>query len=344
MPDPPELIPVEVEDINAISLDETTALVGVLDAFRAVDVVSEVSGKIAAIHHDVGSPVKAGTSLASLDKVVLRQALNQAEAAVLAAQARYELAHADFVRDSTLFVHGDIAQAALDASRTARTGALAELRASNAARELAARDLEESEIRAPFRGIVARRHAELGAFVAPGTPLFRVVDIDSLRLVLSVAQRHVASLAIGSEVSLTSEAVENLPITGRIRSISPEADESTRTFPVEVVLANPRGRPLRDGLVVRATLVLGTVDQAIAVPREAIIRRTGGDFAFVVEDSAAHQRSVQVGALVGDRYVIDDGLRPGDRLVVVGAQNLQDGSHVVIEREPSAGADDGADS
>jgi multidrug efflux system membrane fusion protein len=343
-PDRPSVIPVEVTVITPTMLDETTVLVGVLDAYRAVDVVSEVSGKIATLYHDVGDGVRAGTPLASLQKAVLRETLNQAEAALLAAQARYELSRNDFARDSTLFAHGDIAEAAMDASRTVYTASLADLKARRAGRELAARDLREADIRAPFTGVVARRYGDIGAFVASGTSLFRIVDIDSLRLVLSVAQRHVGRLARGREVSVTAEALGDKRFTGRIRSISPEADENTRTFPVEIVLANPPGRPLRDGLVVRATLVLGTIDQAIAVPREAIIKRTGGEFVFVVSDSVAHQRSVQVGAMIGDRYVIEDGLQPEERLVIVGAQNLHDGAQVVIEQEVSAGKGGAAES
>jgi RND family efflux transporter MFP subunit len=324
-------------EVTPTKLEETTVLTGVLEAFRAVDVVSEVSGKLAVVHRDVGDEVKSGALLASLDKSVLRETLNQAEAAVLAAQARYDLTRDDFRRDSTLSASGDIAVAALDASRAAYTASLADLKASKAARELAARDLREADIRAPFAGVVAQRRSDVGTYVTPGAPLFRVVETDSLRLRLSVAQRHVARLTPGSGVSLTADALGDRRFTGRIRWISPEADEYTRTFPVEVVLANPVGRPLRSGLVVRAVLVLGTLDQAVAVPREAILKRTGGHFVFVVADSVAHQRNVQLGLLIGDRYVIEEGLQPGEQLVTAGAQNLEDGAQVRIEQGDTAG-------
>ncbi len=337
-------VPVEVMQIVPARLEETTSIAGVLDAYRAVDVVSEVVGRIERVYHDVGDRVRTGTRLASVDKAVLQETLNQAEAALLGAQARFELAHDDFRRDSTLFAHGDIAVAAFDASRTAYTAALADLSARMASRELVARDLREADIRAPFAGIVARRSVDIGTFVSQGTPLFRVVDVDSLRLVLSVSQKNVGRLTPGDEVVITVEALGDRRFAGRIRSVSPEADEATRTFPVEVILENPPDKPLRDGLVVRAVIVLGALEQAVAIPREAIIKRTGGHFVFVVADSMAHQRSVTVGRLIGDRYAIEDGLQPGERMVVTGAQNLEDGVRVVVEDEVTAGPNEDTES
>jgi len=329
--DAPAVVPVEVIEVAPASLEETTVLTGVLDAIRGVDIVSEVSGRIETIHRDVGHSVRAGAALASLDKKVMREALNQADAALMAAEARYRLAQDDLGRDSTLYATGDIAQAILDGSAMATTAALADLKAARAARELAARSLSEADIRAPFSGVVARRHYDVGSYVAPGMPVFRIVAIDSLRLVLNVAQRHVGRLAPGGMVSMTADAFGEQRIMGRIRSIGPEADAQTRTFPVEVVVANPPGAPLRSGLVVNAALVLGALGERVSVPRETVIRRTGGHYVFVVADSVAEQRPVTLGPLVGDRYVIERGLESGDLVVTSGAQNLQDSTRVAIE-------------
>ncbi|MBN1423273.1 efflux RND transporter periplasmic adaptor subunit [Candidatus Fermentibacteria bacterium] len=324
-------VPVEIIEVIPASLEETTALSGVLAAIRGVDVVSEVAGRIETIHRDVGQTVREGDPLATLDTQVMRETLNQAEAALLAAGARHAMAKEDLSRDSTLFSHGDIAQAALDAGTMAYTAALADLKAARAARELAARSLSEADIRAPFAGVVARRHCDLGSYVAPGMPVFRVVALDSLRLVVNVSQRHVGRLSVDGSVTMTTDALGDRQFVGRIRSISPEADSMTRTFPVEVLFANPPGRPLRSGLVVRATLMLGALDERIAVPREAVIRRTGGHFVFVVADSVATQRIVTLGPLIGDQYVVEEGLESGEQLVVAGVQNLHDGAPVSIE-------------
>ncbi len=332
--DAPGEVPVEVMQVSAAPLEESTVLTGVLEAIRGVDVVSEVAGRVERLEKDTGQPVKAGEVLASLDARVPQEALNQARAALLAAEARYALARQDLARDSTLYAHGDIPDAAFEASRMAYTAALAERNAARAARELAERNLRETRIRAPFSGVVARRFVDLGTYVTPGMPVFRVVDIDSLRLVLHVAQHHVARVTRGASVRIALDGGES--ITGRIRSVSPEADPLTKTFPVEVVLANTPDRRLRGGQVVQATLTLGAVDSGVAVPREAVVRRTGTPYVFVVTDSVAHQRRVWLGPLIGDRYVIQDGLSPGEWLVVVGAQNLNEGSPVSIQARHEA--------
>ena len=339
-PPPPEettVVPVEVMPVAAATLEETTLLTGVLEAYRAVDVVSEVGGEVLRLRADVGDAVEKGAILASLEKEVLHETLNQAEAALLAAEARYELAARDFARDSTLYAQADIAAAAYDASRTAHRSAQAELRSARAQRALAARNLREADIRAPFAGILSRRHAELGMYVTPGVPLFRLVNIDSLRLVLGVAQRNVTHLAVGEKVVSTAEALGDRAFTGRIRSIAPEANASTRTFPVEIILPNPAGQPLRDGLIVRARLVLGTREHALAVPREAVLERLGDHYVYLVRDSVAVRQAVKLGSLIEDRYVIRSGLGANDPLVVVGMQNLDPGGRVDVVRTHPAG-------
>lgn len=327
-------IPVELAEVTARPVIESTSLTGVLNAYREVDLVSEVSGEIVALHHDVGAEVRKGAALASIEKKVHQENLNAADAALMAAEARYTLARSDFVRDSTLHANGDIAQAAFDAGMMAYRSALADLNASRASRELAARALRESDIRSPFSGFVSRRFCDVGTYVAPGMPLFRVVNIDSLRLILSVSQAVLGRLSPDTEVSISVEGLGDRVFNGRVRSIAPEADEMTRTFPVEVILVNPEGRPLRDGHVVRADLVLQKTENTVTVPRESVVELSGDDFVFVVEDSVALRRPVEVGSLIEDHYIIEKGLRPGERLVVAGMRNLKDGSRVILDAMP----------
>jgi membrane fusion protein (multidrug efflux system) len=331
---PPEeqtVVPVEVTVLAPRSLSETAVLTGVLEASRAVDVVSEVSGEVISIRKDLGDGVSRADILASVDKKIPRENLNQADAMLMAADAAYKVAQVDFQRDSTLFADGTSSQAIYEKSRLALTAAEAELLSARASRELAARRLADTDIRAPFAGYISRRDCEIGSYVAPGMPTFRVVDIDSLRLRLGVSQANLTRLKPGMTVRITAEALGDRVFEGRIRAVSPEADEMTRTFTVEVILANPEGNPLRDGLVVRATLVLDTHSDVLAVPREAILRQGAGAYVFVVEDSLAARRNIRLGALIDNHYVVDDGLVLGDHVVTVGMQNLRDGIRVLVE-------------
>ena len=171
----------------------------------------------------------------------------------------------------------------------------------------------------------------MGTYVSPGTPLFRIVNIDSLRLRLGVSQADVVRVRPDAEVRIIADAMGDRPFSGRIRSIAPEADESTRTFTIEVILPNPPDRPLRDGVVVRAELVLEKRESVIAIPRESVFRRSGGAYLFVADGEAARRREVRLGPMIDGRVVIDEGLAPGDRVVVVGMQNLRDGMALKIE-------------
>lgn len=325
------VVPVELTEVTERSILESTSLTGVLNAYREVDVVSEVSGEIVSLNHDVGADIRKGAVLASVEKKALRESLNRAEASVIASEARYELAKQDFTRDSTLHAGGDISEAAHDAGLLAFRSASADLKASKATRELAERDLQKGDIRAPFSGMVSRRFCEIGTYVSPGMRLFRIVNIDTLRLVLNISQADLARVSPETEVEIEVEGSGRQLFQGRIRSIGPEADEGTRTFPIEVVLPNPVGRPLRDGFVVRAKLVLGRREDAVAIPREAVLKRSGGHFIFVAQDSTVHRRAVEIGPLVEDLYVIEKGLDIGELVVTAGMQNLTDGSQIIAE-------------
>jgi len=331
-------VPVEVTLLSTESITESITLTGILEAVRAVDIVSVVSGKVERIAAAVGDRVKKGALLVSLQKVVSRENLRRAEAALLAAEAGWEIARDDFGRDSTLHSSGDIADAAFEGSRAARTAAKAERMSAAAARELAARTLRETEIRAPFAGIVSRRLCEIGAYITPGMPVYRLVDIDSLRLRLGVAQSDIGRVVPGTEVTIRVDALGGRVFRAPIRSVAPESDERTHTFPAEVVFANPDGHPLRDGLVVRATIEYGRHVGVITVPREAILRDGDGEYVFVVIDGAAVRRGVRPGPMIDGRTVVETGLEPGDRLVTVGARNLDDGDRVTVEAAPVGGA------
>lgn len=323
--------PVEVWIARPDTLSDRALLNGILEAHRAVDLVAEVSGPLERLYRDVGDAVAAGEILAAIEKTVARENLRSADAGLMAADARYAVAREDHLRDSTLRASGDIATAVYETSRMAWQAAAAEIKGARAARALARRQFEKTDLRAPFPGYVSRRHCEIGTFVSPGMPLFRIVDIDSLRLWLGISQRDLPRVRVGQKAVLTSEAFPGCSFPGRVRSIAPEADELSRTFPVEVILPNPPGAPLRDGLVVGASLLLEQLPDVIALPREAILRHGAANYVFVASDSTAHRRAVVTGAMIGDRTVIASGLRLGEAVVVSGMRNLRDGAHVAIE-------------
>ncbi|MBD3237855.1 MAG: efflux RND transporter periplasmic adaptor subunit [Candidatus Eisenbacteria bacterium] len=332
--------PVEVWITAADTLRDEALLTGVLEAYRAVDLVAEVSGPIERLRADIGDEVREGQILAAIEKEVARENLRSAEAGLMAAEARHAVAREDFERDSTLLASGDVAMAAYEASRMSWQSAAADLKSARAALALARRQLTKTDLRAPFAGSISRRHCEIGTYVTPGMPLFRIVDIDSLRLWLGIAQRDLARVRVGQEVTVTSEAFPDRRFRGRVRSIAPEADEVSRTFPAEVVLPNPPEVQLRDGMVVAAALLLAEHPDVIALPHETILRHRGQDVVFVVRDSVAQRRPITAGAMIRDRNVVRSGLRTGEAVVVSGMQNLRDGMRVAVSAAPQG---DGAD-
>jgi len=168
--------------------------------------------------------------------------------------------------------------------------------------------------------------------VTPGMPVVRVMRIDSLKVVLGLPQNLLGKVRPGMTVRIQTDAYPGRTFTGHTRSIAAEADPTTGTFPLEAVFENPPDRPLKDGLVVDAWILLERMDDALTVPLEAIQEdASGSKVVYVVRDSTARKRPVELGRTVDHKVIVQAGLEAGEVLAVTGAANLRDGARVTIE-------------
>jgi multidrug efflux system membrane fusion protein len=198
--------------------------------------------------------------------------------------------------------------------------------------------LDDTVLRAPLDGIVLRRAAEVGALAAPGTVGFSVGDTATMKVVFGVPDMVVETLRLGTEQSITTEAMRGTDLTGRISRISPVADAKSRVFEVEISIPNPQQK-LKAGMI--ASLKLGGTEGAslpVAVlPLTAIVRAKSapGRYAVVVVDEksgapTAHVREVEIGEFLGNKIPIKSGLNDGEKVVVMGATLLADGDPVQV--------------
>lgn len=215
--------------------------------------------------------------------------------------------------------------------------AQADLAAAEADLARAKKSLADTRVRAPFAGIISEKKVTLGEQVNPGTVLFRLAEIDQVKLLVRIPPEDIAFLRTGMEADVTiSVAPTALP--GRVAHIGPRADPETRSFPVEVLVTNRADAQLLPGMFARARIPVRTYPEAILIPRSSVLSLSGKTIAFVAnsDSGAAELKRVTVGRTFGSRHLITQGLKPGDRLIVSGQALLQDQAaiRVVGTREP----------
>lgn len=295
-------------------------------------VASQTSGTITAIYISLGDPVTKGEPLIQVDDELKQLALEQAEAKLLEAKAAFEKANRDLERNKKLHAAKDISDYIFENVRLQKESAEALYLGTQAQVKIARRQLRDTRIVSPLNGIVAQVPVELGNSVGPGTLVARIVDISKVKVKLGIAQRDIAKVTKGKQTSLFFDAFPGTTFEGAVTAVGPQADLSTRTFPVEISVENSKYR-LRGGMIARVEILAETVPNATLLPRTAILERAGKTLIFVVENGVALLRLAKFGLEKGDEVVLLEGAKPGAEVVVSGQENLIDGSLVRIKNQ-----------
>ncbi len=314
------VVNVEVREIATGSFADRINLTGVVLANRDVRVAAEESGVIREILEEKGSSVAAGEALARIDDAILRAQVEQARAAA-------DLASQTWERRKRLWEESQVGSE------------IAYLEAKFAAEQTAAslRALEErlarTLVRAPFDGVLESRMIEVGSMVSPGQVVARVVDLDPVKIVAGVPERYAADVKVGARAVVTFDMFPGETFSAAIRYVGSTVDPQSRTFPIEVVMPNPRG-VVKPEMVSNLAVARRELDSAVVVPRDALVRVEDGYAVFVTAEregaTVAEVRPVELGPSQRDMVVVESGLRPGDRIIVVGQKIVADGDRVNV--------------
>jgi RND family efflux transporter MFP subunit len=275
---------------------------------------------------DLGDHAAAGQELAlidttSYDALARQSAANLAKAKASAANAARNLQRIqDLYRDKIASI-SELDQAVADAEQ-----AQAEVKAAEAAEAVAQLSLVRSRVRAPFDGVIAERILSVGAYVSVGTPIFRLVNPDPLRLRLEVPERDTPLARVGQQVRVSVEGDTNIYV-GRLVRIAPALREANRMLQVEADV--PSQGVLRPGLFVRAQIVVNEAEPAVSVPANALLTFAGLEKIVTVRDGKAVERTVATGRRGADWVEIVAGLGAGEA-VVLEPTGLRTGQAVVV--------------
>jgi RND family efflux transporter MFP subunit len=358
---------IQAEAVRQDSVRRAVDVVGTLAAVDEVTISSEADGKVAKILADLGDRVSAGQLLVHIDNEKQQYTYAQQQAALARTLAQYgapdsehlpELedtpdarrANADLVqatqaydRASELFKRTLISQQALDDAKAAlqskraiynsaiqnAKNLRASIQASEATMKLAARQLRDTEIRAPFDGFVQKRLVNMGELVKTQMPVMAIVRLDPLKVTAEIPEKMAPWIHAGQAVDLKVDAYQDRTFTGKVSRISPAVNTATRAFPFEALVPNPEA-VLKPGTFARVHIESGKVDSVLTVPYAALQYRYGVNRVFVVNGDTLAIRELSVGERVGDRIEVMSGVKAGERVVITDVDSLTDGAAVSV--------------
>ncbi len=282
---------------------------GRIEAVNQATVSAQTSGRIAELPFDVNDFVDAGAVIMRFTDTEQRAVLKRAEAALEEARAMLNQAEQEFERVSNMFENATVSKARFDQAKANRDAAQARLNAAQSGVVSAKEQLEYTVVRAPYAGIVSKRHVQLGELVSPGQPLISGLSLQSLRVNVDVPQSMFDSVRrIGKAFAYVGD--DRIP--GESLTFFPVADPSSNTFRVRVDLPDGSAT-LYPGMFVKVGFVVGET-QRLLVPQSAIIRRSELSGAYVVDGDAVTLRQLRLGRRYGDSIEVLAGLSEGEQI------------------------------
>jgi membrane fusion protein (multidrug efflux system) len=337
---PPEVAVVTVQP-GTVTL--TTDLPGRLEPSRIAEVRARAAGILQKRLFQEGSDVRAGQTLFTIDPAPYQATLQSAEAQLAQAQAQLAQTSATVTRYRPLVDANAVSKQEFDAAVAAEKAAQAQVAAARAAIKTASINLGYATVTAPISGRIGRALVTEGALVGQGdatklavvqqiNPLYLNVTqsaTDAMRLRQLLAAGHLARDGKSAAVKIVLEDGTVYPHAGRLLFADQTVDPATGQILLRAEVPNPDG-VLLPGLYVRAVVEQAQVPNAMLVPQQAVTRGTQGDSVMVVAaDGTVAPRPVTIGAAQGQNWVVTEGLKPGEQVMVEGAMKVMMGARTV---------------
>jgi RND family efflux transporter MFP subunit len=325
----PPAFPVKVQVAQKQRVGESTEYLATLRSRNSAVLQPQVEGNIIRILVRSGDQVSAGTPILEIDRLKQQATVNNQEAAHRARLANLEWTRSDLQRKKDLFAAGVVSRQDLDQSQAAYNAAKADVDAMEAGVQEQRVQLHYYTVKAPAAGTIGDIPVRVGDRVKTDTTLTTLDTGGELEAYVSIPAEKAAAIRRGTVVEIPGE--DGKPATrANVSFISPRVDNTSQLLLVKATVPN-QGHHFRNEQVVHVRVVWNEVDRPM-LPVTAIARITGQTFAYVAEDNGkqivARQRPVRLGDIVGNDYVVLDGIKAGDRIITSGVQMLADGMAV----------------
>jgi membrane fusion protein (multidrug efflux system) len=301
--------------IKPQKLSEYVKATGTLRPDEEVDMSFETSGKIISIKFTEGTRVQKGELLAKINDKPLQAQLQKL-------QAQKALSQAKEFRQRSLLDKDAISRESYDQIVT-------ELQTLEADINLIQARISETELRAPFDGIIGLRFLSEGAYATPATKIAKLIKISPLKIEFSIPERYASEIKKGYPISFRIDG-SNVDYQAMVYAVDPKIDIETRTIALRALYANDE-EELKSGRYASITLQMSNIDNAIAIPNEALIPEMEGEKVFVTRNGKAVSRNVRTGLRTESQVQILSGLQIGDTLLVTGILQLRENLPIVFD-------------
>jgi RND family efflux transporter MFP subunit len=190
----------------------------------------------------------------------------------------------------------------------------------------------DAEVTSTIDGVVKSVLTEVGATVSPAAPLFQVVDVQSVEVAVNIPEKRIGRVREGLPAEISVLAYPSRVFHGAVTRLSPALDPVSRTLEARIKVDNT-AQALKPGMFAEVRLLLRQEQKIVRVPLAALVDKDGGQVAFVVDGDRAREVALRMAFLEGDTVAVESGVNAGDRVVVVGQQNLNDGDEVSVVEE-----------
>ena len=318
----PALVKVAVATVKDIA--PVTTVPGTVVSRHDARLSAEVEGQLTLVV-DVGTVVKEGDVVATIEDTVLRLRNTELNAELARVEARLRFLESEEVRFTTLAESNLAAATQLEQTRSERDVARSDLAVARARLEQNADQLARTRILAPYDGIVVERLMMRGERVVVGSNVVRLVDQDDLEVIARAPLEYYEFVRRGQALEVRSNTRS---VDGMVRTVVAVGDQNTHQFELRLDL---EGNPFPVGQTLRVSIPVSESREVLTVPRDALVLRSGGMSVFVVNgDNTARQVQVMAGVGQGDDIEIKGDISSGDRVVVRGNERLRPGQEVSI--------------
>lgn len=308
------LLEVEAVEVGYETVDDEIFSSGTIQANEVVELSAEASGIITDIYFEEGREVDEGDLLLKINDSELRAQKQRAEFRLNLAEQREQ-------RQESLLERGGISQEDYDATLNEVNVLRSEIQLINA-------QIDKTEIRAPFSGIIGLKYVSVGSYIGPNTRIASLQEVDPIKIDFSVPERYIARVNVGDKINYNVQGVDST-FTGEVYAIEPRINTETRTLQIRAISENSENL-LYPGAFANITLILDEIEEALMVPSISIIPGLNSQKVFMVRDGVVAEQIIRSGIRTSEKVQVIEGVQEGDVILTTGLLQVRPGMEVNI--------------
>lgn len=322
---------VEVSTVGKDTISSNFSYSGKAAASKEISVVPTIPGEVMSYNFEVGDSVKENQVLFTVDSSNLYDQLRSSEANFNASKLSLENTEKTYNNNKILFEEGIISETEMDQIKLSYESAKANIEALEINLDVLKKKISDCSVTAPMSGVIVTRGVERGGYASQSAPAYVIMDLSTIKVEVGVSEQAVNEIKVGDNVEVVMTAASNTPFMGKISTISP-ASNQTGTYSVKIELDNKDGI-IKSGMLAEVSFTKEKADNALVLPRNAVLTKDGETYIYIVEDDTAKKTPVTIGIETGENIQITSDLSEGTQVVTRGQTYLSDGEKVSIANQ-----------